>query len=471
MSGTIESLSLTALAGAIRAGEVSSSQATEVCIRRLEAAQPRLNCLIALHAERAMEDAAAADDEQAKGHLRGPLHGVPLAHKDLFYRAGRVATCGSAIRRDFVPDHTATVLERLDAAGTVDLGTLNMAEFAMGPSGHNVHFGDCRNPWDPKCIPGGSSSGTGAATAARLVFGGLGSDTAGSIRLPAACCGLVGLKPTQGRISRHGVMPLSFSLDNAGPLTRTARDCARLATVISGADPMDPTTSREPVPDYEAGIDAGLAGLRIGVPSTYYFDDVDDEVGRSLDRALEVLEASGAATVPVEVPELGRINDLTNILLTAEAATLHARWMRERPGDYAPEILSRLEPGCAIPAIQYLEAARLRGPLTRDFVETAFAGADVLFTPLLPFPVPELDATRFGGAAGLPAYLARMTRCTRAVNYLGLPALSVPCGFAAAGTPIAFQLIGRPFAEGLLLRVAQAYQEATDWHEKEPPAE
>jgi aspartyl-tRNA(Asn)/glutamyl-tRNA(Gln) amidotransferase subunit A len=468
MSADIATLSLTEMADAIRDGEVSSRQATESCIGRLEAAQPKLNCLIALEAERAMEAAADADADLARGHLRGPLHGVPLAHKDLFYRSGRVATCGSAIRRDFVPDHTATVLERLDAAGAIDLGTLHMAEFAMGPSGHNVPFGDCRNPWDTRCIPGGSSSGVGAATAARLIYGGLGSDTAGSIRLPAACCGLVGLKPTQTRISRHGVMPLSFSLDNAGPLTRTARDCARLTTVIAGADPRDPTCSLEPVPDYEDGIDGGVENLRIGIPSNYFFDDVDEEVRAALDRTIEVFQTLGASTLPVRVPDLDHVNNLTNILLNSEAATVHGPWMRDRPEDYSPEIRGRLEPGYFIPATRYLEALRLRGVLTEEFIGTGFAGADVLFTPLLPFPVPQLDATRFSAAGGLPAFLAAMTRCTRAVNYLGLPALSVPCGFSAGGTPFSFQLIGRPFAEGSLLRAAHAYQQATDWHRRIP---
>lgn len=468
MTGDIGSLSLTELADAIRGGEVSSSEATELCIGRLEAAHPRLNCLVSLRAESAMEAAAAADADLARGDLRGPLHGVPLAHKDLFYRSGLVSTCGSTIRRDFVPDHTATVLERLDAAGAIDLGTLHMVEFAMGPSGHNVPFGDCRNPWDTNRITGGSSSGVGAATAARLIFGGLGSDTAGSIRLPAACCGLVGLKPTQTRISRYGVMPLSFSLDNAGPLARTARDCARLTTVIAGADLRDPTCSLEPVPDFEEGIDGGVETLRIGIPSNYFFDDVDGEVRAALDQAIEVFQTLGASMVPVRVPDLDRVNDLTNIILTSEAATIHARWMRDRPEDYSPEIRGRLEPGYFISATQYLEASRLRGPLTDAFVAQSFAGVDVLFTPLLPFPVPELDATRFSAAGGLPAFLATMTRCTRPVNYLGLPALSVPCGFSAGGTPFSFQLIGRPFAEGPLLRAAHAYQQATDWHCREP---
>src|SRR5579859_4130641 len=236
---------LVGLAAAIRARKISAREATQACLAALEAAQPRLNTAIRFDAEDALAAADAADRALARGQPAGPLHGVPLAHKDMFYRKGKVATCGSKIRRDFVADKTATVLQRLDAAGALQLAALNMAEFAYGPSGHNEHFGHCRNPWAPDHITGGSSSGSGAAVAARLVFGALGSDTGGSIRLPASICGVTGLKTTYGRVSRAGAMPLSFSLDTVGPLTRSARDAARFLKVIAGHDPKDPTSSRE----------------------------------------------------------------------------------------------------------------------------------------------------------------------------------------------------------------------------------
>ncbi len=467
MSDEIAALSLTAVADAIRTRRVSAREVTELAIARIERAQPRLNCFLSLNAEAALEAAKRADAELARGPVRSPLHGVPLAHKDLFYRDGRVASCGSAIRRDFVPATTASVLERLDALGAIDLGTLNMSEFALGPAGHNAHFGDCRNPWNPERIAGGSSSGSAAATAARLIYGALGSDTAGSIRLPAACCGLVGLKPTHTRVSRHGVMPLSFSLDCVGPLTRTVRDCARLAGIIAGADVADPTCSLEPVPDYEAGLNTGVKGLRIGVPANYFYDEVTEK--SALEQSLEVYRSLGAEPVAMEVPEPARLNDLAAIVQGAEAATIHARWMRTRPEDYSAEVRGRLEAGYHLSATQYLEASRLRAPLLREFVKSVFERVDIFHAPVMAGAAPGLDETRFGAAPDFPALIAAMIRCTRPISYLGLPALSVPCGFSADGMPLGFQLVGPPFSEALLLRAGHAYQQATDWHEAAPP--
>ena len=257
-------LSLCEAAERIRSRELSSREVTAACVERIEHHAGDLNCFIRFDAEEAFAQADAADRALAAGEPAGPLHGVPLAHKDMFYRAGVVCTCGSKIRRDFVPDRTATVLARLDAAGALDIGGLNLSEFAHGPTGHNAHFGACRNPWNLAHISGGSSSGSGSSVAARLVFGALGSDTGGSVRLPAAANGLVGIKPTQTRVSRHAMMGLSFSLDNAGPLTRTVRDAARLLGVIAGHDPEDATSSAMPVPDYEAAALApDVRGLRV----------------------------------------------------------------------------------------------------------------------------------------------------------------------------------------------------------------
>lgn len=467
MSDEVAALSLTAVADAIRERRLSAREVTELAIARIERAGPRLNCFLSLDAEAALEAAKRADAELARGRVRGALHGVPLAHKALFYRKGRIASCGSAIRRDFVPATTASVLERLDGVGAIDLGSLNMSEFALGPTGHNAHFGDCRNPWNPERIAGGSSSGSAAAAAARLIYGALGSDTAGSIRLPAACCGLVGLKPTQTRVSRHGVMPLSFSLDCVGPLARTVRDCARLAGVIAGADRADPTSSLEPVPDYEAGLNGGVKGLKIGVPANYFYDEVTEK--GALARSLEVYRSLGAEPVPVKVPEPRRLNDLAVIIQGAEAATIHARWMRTRAQDYSAEVRGRLEAGYQLAATQYLEASRLRAPLLREFAQSVFERVDILHAPVMAGAAPGLDETRFGAAPDFPALIAAMTRCTRPISYLGLPALSVPCGFAADGMPLGFQLVGPPFSEALLLRAGHAYEQATDWHEAAPP--
>src|SRR5690606_33096570 len=284
--GDLLGLDLVGAAEGVRTRKFSAVELTEACIRRIERLQPKLNCFISLEAETALAAARRADEELAKGVVRGPLHGIPLAHKDMLYRAGKVTTCGSKIRKDFVPSYTATVHLRLEAAGALDLGTLNMAEFAFGPTGHNAHWGHCRNPWNPDHITGGSSSGSASAVAARMVYGALGSDTGGSIRLPAGLCGLVGLKPTQGRVSRDGVMPLSCSLDQVGPLTRTVRDSTRIFAAIAGYDPQDPTSSTATVEDYESRLAGGVRGLRIGVPVNYFYDGIHDGIRAALDESL-----------------------------------------------------------------------------------------------------------------------------------------------------------------------------------------
>ena len=290
----VTALTLRQAAAAIAERRVRAEALVEASLDRIERLQPTLNCFIRIAAEAARAKARAADMSVNAGHALGPLHGVPLAHKDMFYRAGEVCTCGSKIRAGFVPDHTASVLARLDAAGAIELGRLNMAEFALGPTGHNDHFGRCRNPWNPDHISGGSSSGSGAAVAAGLVFGALGSDTGGSVRLPAAMCGVVGIKPTQGRVSRYGAMPLSHSLDCIGILARTVGDCARLLSIIAGSDERDSTASRRPAEDFEHGLNEAadanaLASVTVGIPDRYYYEDIDHEVAELLAKSRAVL--------------------------------------------------------------------------------------------------------------------------------------------------------------------------------------
>ena len=416
-----------------------------------------------------MEQARRADDAMAAGRAPGPLHGVPLAHKDMYYRAGVVTTCGSKVRRDFRPDCTSTALDRLHAAGALNLGGLNMAEFAFGPTGHNVHYGACRNPWHTDHISGGSSSGSGSATAARLVFGALGSDTGGSVRLPAAACGLVGMKPTQTRVSRYGIMGLSFSLDNVGPLTRTVRDNARLLGVVAGHDPNDPTSSRQPVPDYEAAtVDAQIRGLKIGVPSNHYYDTTSAEVRALLQSSLTVFEDLGAELVEVAIPDHEHLSDLANVIQGSEAATLHHAWLQERPGDYGAQVRARIEAGMAFPATHYLRALQVRPEIIERFVTAVFSRCDVLHTPVLPSAVPTIAETDVQARPGFGRVLADLTHCTRPINYLGLPGLTVPAGFSANGLPVAFQLVGRPFAEAGLYRTAAAYEATTEWNRRVP---
>lgn len=456
-------------ADAVASKKISARELTEACIVKAEARQPVLNCFISLDSEGVLAEADAADAALARGDAAGSLHGVPLAHKDMYYRVGKVSTCGSKIRKDFVPDHTATVLERLAAAGALHMGGLNMSEFAVGPFGHNEHWGHCHNPWNPDHVTGGSSSGSGSSVGGRVVFGALGSDTGGSVRLPAACCGLVGMKGTQTRVSRYGVMGLSFSLDNVGPLTRTVRDNARMMRIIAGADPNDLTAASMPVDDYEAAtIDAEIKGLRIAVPSNYYYDGATDDVRALMDASLKVFVALGAEIVTVEVPDHEKLADLAIALRGPEGAVLHQAWMRDRPQDYGAQVKARLEPGLAIAGTEYVTSQQIRPQITQRFVDTVFAGADVFHAPTVYMPVPSIAETDVKASPNFPAIVAGMVHCTRPLNYLGLPSLAVPAGFTDNGLPASFQLVGRPFAEATLYRVAAAYEAETRFYENTP---
>jgi aspartyl-tRNA(Asn)/glutamyl-tRNA(Gln) amidotransferase subunit A len=460
-------MSLTEVARAIATKQLSSREATRSCLHRIAQWQPRLNAFMSVEAEAALKAADEADAARAKGNNRGPLHGVPLAHKDMYYDAGKVVTCGSLIRRDFVASTTSTALQRLKDAGSIRLGTLQMAEFAYGPTGHNFHYGAVHNPFVFGHITGGSSSGSGSAVAARLTFAALGSDTGGSIRMPAHFCGVTGLKTTWGRISRAGAMPLSQSLDTVGPLARTATDCALLLGLMAGADPEDPTASTAPVPDYMAATKASLKGLKIGVPTAFYVDDLDANVARVLDDTIAVLKREGADIVKVELPDQRQLAGACQLVLAVEAAGFHKRWLIERPRDYGPQVLMRLQNGLAIPGVTYLEALRWRGPALAAHI-AATAGVDAVLAPVAPVAAPTIAETDIGNGAGAEAVIQRLTRFTRPINYLGLPSLSIPSGFTKSGLPVGMQLIGRSFDEATVLGIGAAFQRATDFHEKVP---
>jgi aspartyl-tRNA(Asn)/glutamyl-tRNA(Gln) amidotransferase subunit A len=460
-------MSLTAIAKAIAEKQVSSREATRSCLHRIAQWQPRLNAFMALEAEAALKAADEADAALAKGSAKGVLHGVPMAHKDMYYEAGKVVTCGSKIRRDFVATTTSTALQRIKDAGTIRLGSLQMAEFAYGPTGHNAHFGPVHNPWNVDHITGGSSSGSGSAVAARLTFAALGSDTGGSIRMPAHFCGVTGLKTTVGRVSRAGAMPLSQSLDTVGPLARSAEDCALLMGLMAGADPEDSTAVHLPVPDYMAATKGSLKGLRIGVPTAFYVDDLDSEVARVLDDTVAMLKREGAEIVKVELPDQRQLSSASQLVLAVEAAAFHKRWMIERLEDYGAQVRMRLENGLAVPAITYLEAMRWRGPALSAH-NTAVAGVDAVIAPVSPIPAPTIAESDVGGGPGAEAVIQRLTRFTRPVNYLGLPSLAIPSGFTRSGLPVGMQLIGRSFDEATLLRIGAAFQRATDFHDRVP---
>jgi len=464
-------LTLCELADALQGGEFTATETMAATLARIERLDPHLNAFIWCDSERAMERAREADVALARGDDVGPLHGVPLAHKDMFYRPVRPSTCGSVIRQDFEGRETATVLRRLDQAGGIEVGTLAMVEFAMGPHGYNGHLPRCRNSWNFDHIPCGSSSGSGTAVASRLVYGALGSDTGGSIRCPAAANGITGMSPTYGRVSSFGAMPMSFSLDVMGPLARTAKDCARLLGAIAGRDKKDASSSRERVPDYEGELMRSIVDLRIGVPQGYFDEDLDPEVAAIVEESLDAFRLRGASIIKIDMPSiLHQVADIHPLVMKAEASANHGNWKRAHGSDYSEEVGKRLEAGYFIPASDYINALQFRGTALQAFSDAVFSKVDVLHTPVLPIPTPSLADTAYSSGPDYLKMVVALTRNTKVVNYLGLPALSVTCGFTPDGLPTSFQLIGRPFSEALLLRLGHQYQHETDWHKMMPSA-
>lgn len=449
--------------------EVSSREATQACLRAIERLQPTLNAFIHVDTDAALAQADAADREIAKGKIRGPLHGVPLAHKDVFFRKGRRSTCGSKIRENFWPDVTATVIEHLDAAGAVDLGGLNLAEFCVGPTGHNDHFGHCRNPWNTDHISGGSSSGSGSAVAARLIYGSLGSDTGGSIRLPAGMCGVVGLKPTHGRVSLYGAMPRCWSLDVFGPITRTVRDAAMLLEAIAGYDARDPWSRAVEVPAYVAALGRSIKGLRITVPQNHLYPQLPSGLRSVHDQALAVFENLGAEVIPVDMPDPEDLYRWTTVINRVEASYIHKDWIRTRRGDYNVSTITRIVDGFEVSALDYIEALERRDQANRRFAREVFEHCDALYCPLLLIDVPTIAETDIRTEAPAPGIVHRVTQATRWVSFVGLPVLTLPVGLSAAGLPVAAQLIGLRFAEERLVTLGDAYQSATNWHDWKPP--
>ncbi len=460
-------LDLAAAAEAFRDGAVSSVALTEASLTALETQGPELNAVVELWRDDALATAERLDAARAGGAALGPLAGVPLAHKDMFYRQGRVCASGSRLRRDFVPDVTATVIERLDRAGAVDLGRLNMVEFALGLTGHNEITGHPRNPWNTDYITGGSSSGPVASIAARLVFAALGSDTGGSIRVPAACVGITGLKPTYGLVSRAGALPLSHSLDHVGPLARSARDLALLLAVIAGPDPRDATTVDRPVPRYTQLLERPLGGLRLAVAEAPFEIPLSPEVAGLYDRAVERLGAVDAAVRRVTLPPIEPLNVLRRVIMLAEVAARHEDLVRRGRDQYNIYTLARLEPGFEVAATTYLRALTWRAEAVRRFCRDVFADADVLVLPAMAEPVPRLD-----DAADTETYMRLVNGMGHFIcpfNYLGLPCLTLPIGRTGNGLPMAIQLVGPPFAEARLLRLAHRLEHDADFRLGPPP--
>jgi len=446
----------------IVARKLSPVEFTEALLRRIEGIEGRVNAFITVDGDAAMTAASTAADAIAKGGEHGPLHGVPVALKDIFGLAGVRMTAGSKILAENVAAEDAEATARLRAAGAIIPGKLNLHEFAFGATGVNPHYGAARNPWDLERITGGSSSGSGASVAGGECAAALGTDTGGSIRIPASLCGIVGLKPTYGRVSRRGVLPLSWSLDHVGPMTRTVEDAAIILQVIAGRDTAEASTSDEPVPDYTQGLRGGVQGLRIGVPKQFFFENVDAEVESAVRSALSLLEAMGAVILEVAVPLISEIPGGVTAIMLPEALAYHQKWMSERPDDYGDDVRYRLELGATFLAVHYVQAQRLRELAIEAWRAETFSKVDLIATPTTPITARAIEQ-------GDLQVTFNLIRFTNPFNFLGVPAISVPCGFSGEGLPVGLQLAGRWWDEATVLRAAHAYEQATDWHQRRPP--
>jgi aspartyl-tRNA(Asn)/glutamyl-tRNA(Gln) amidotransferase subunit A len=460
LSNDICWLTITEVSHLLRAKTVSPVELTQLCLDRIERLNPKLNAFITVTAESALDEAREAEAEIQKGGWRGPLHGVPIGLKDLFDTAGVRTTAASAVFKDRVPSQDGEVVRRLKSAGAVLLGKLNMHEFAYGGSGIIGCFGPTRNPWSQEHIAGGSSSGSAAAVAAGMCYGALGSDTGGSIRLPAAYCGVVGLKPTYGRVSTRGVIPLSWSCDHVGPMTRSVHDAAIMLQVIAGYDPEDPASTDARVPDYAAAL-RDTATLRVGMPRHHFYDDLDPEIETAMAAAISRIGKIAADMRDVQLPLAS-----DTMVLRAEAYAYHRENVRKSSELYQPDTVRRIRSGEAISAVDYIRTRRQMEEQRRG-IGRLFDSVDVLITPTTPVSPSEI-AELLDDLENLRTKEIMMLRNTRPFNALGLPTISVPCGFTKTGLPIAVQITAAPWAEGTVLRAAHAYERQTDWHTRRP---
>jgi aspartyl-tRNA(Asn)/glutamyl-tRNA(Gln) amidotransferase subunit A len=456
-------LSLKDASDLLDARKVSPVELTRACLARIERLNPTLNAFITVTGEQALADAKAAETLIASGKRRGRLDGIPIALKDLFDTAGVRTTAGSAIFADRVPERDAEVVRRLRAAGAVILGKLNMHEFAYGDTSAQSHYGPVHNPWQREHIAGGSSGGSAAAVAAGLCYGAMGSDTGGSIRQPAAYCGIVGLKPTYGLVSTRGVVPLSWSLDHVGPLCRTVADAALLLQPIAGYDALDINSLNATVPDYTNALRQKVSTLRIGIPRTVFYETLDPEIEQAVKEALQVLGRLTASSRDVELPAYQTLP-----VVGAEAYTFHAPYFTKTPELYQPGTRRRLEAGAKVSAVAYIEGRRELERLRREIV-AVFSAVDLLVTPTTPIlPVTVQDAAT-DPSTPPPGGVALSLRNTQPFDIYGLPSISIPCGFSRSGLPIGLEISGPRLGEPLVLALAHAYERATEWHRRTPP--
>ncbi|HEY7650114.1 MAG TPA: amidase [Methylomirabilota bacterium] len=459
-AGDLAFLGIRELGRRFRRHELSPLELTRALLERISKLDGTLRSYVTVTADRALADAKAAESALAQGDSR-PLIGIPVAYKDLYATRGILTTAGSAVLADWTPSADSTCVARLQAAGCVMLGKLITHEFAFGIQFPGHRFPAARNPWNLDHIPGGSSSGSGAALAAGLAVGALGSDTGGSIRGPAAFSGIVGLKPTYGRCSRAGVVTLSWSLDHTGPMARSVEDCAYLLGALAGYDAADPASSHAPVGDYLSELGQGIRGLRIGVPRAYFLDEVQPEVSAAFERALGTLRELGASVEDVEIPSIRSAPAFMAIMLS-EAFAYHERDLRERPQLYGEVLREKLMAGGLVSATEYVQAQRLRARLQAE-VRDVLGRVEILATPTTLSPAPAFKAVFDPDFPFAKSNMAPF-------NMTGLPALAVPCGFSASGLPLSLQLAGRPFDEATVLRAGHAYEQATEWHRRRAPA-
>lgn len=462
-----QSWTLSTLAKAVRKKEISPLEVTRAFLERIENHDQKINAFITLLTPAALRAARQAEKDILKGKYRGPLHGLPFAAKDLFFTKGIRTTCGSKILTDFFPRYDAAVIERLFSAGAILLGKLNMHEFAYGTTSVNPHYGAVRNPWDRERITGGSSGGSAAALACSFAPLTLGTDTGGSIRIPAALCGIAGLKPTYGRVSRYGVYPLCWSLDHPGPMAKSVADLAVAMNILAGHDPRDPATPQVPIPNYTQALAKDLEGIRLGVPDHYYFDRLDGEVHAAVKKAIRDLRGLGAKVQPISIPRLHEASTAAFIALLAEGAAVLERWHLTRSRDLGEDVRSRLNLGAAIKATQYLKAQRVRGKVRESFME-AFKKVDALVTPQLPITAPKIGQSSVSLGKGTESVPGALTRFTRIYNLIGIPSLCLPCGFSSSGMPIGLQIAAKPFAEETVLKVGHAYEINAPWKNRHP---
>jgi aspartyl-tRNA(Asn)/glutamyl-tRNA(Gln) amidotransferase subunit A len=456
-------LSLRDVAQRLRSKEVSPVEVTQACLDRIQAVEDKLTAFVLLTADAAMAAARQAEREIAAGQWKGELHGVPVALKDLYDVKGLPTTSSSKVRANYVAPHDSACTTRLQHAGAVIVGKTHTHEFAYGISTPTT-----RNPWNVAHMPGGSSGGSAAIVAARGCYMGMGSDTGGSIRIPASVCGTVGLKPTYGRISRYGVTSLSWSLDHVGPLTRTVADTAVSLNALAGHDPRDPGSADEPVKDYTAELGKSVAGLRLGVPRNYYFDRIDPELEALVRSAIDRLHAEGVEVRDLEIPLADQIMAVEFGLCLPEASAYHMEMFRDRPDDYQEDVRLFLEAGEMVPATRYIQAQRVR-QVMKDAWRRLFDQVDAVIAPAVASPATKVDQKAVTWPDGTEEPITPLfVRLSAPANVTGLPAMAVPCGFTQAGLPVGFQVIGRPFDEITLIRIGDAYQRMTDWHTRAP---